>query len=252
MRRPLVMGNWKMYGSLAHNRQWTSAFRVLDTALQDVDVAIAPPAPYLADLASQLPAEVVLAAQDVSAEQANGAFTGQVSAEMLVDFGVRYVIVGHSERRALQGESDALVAGKVQAVLAADLTPVVCVGETLEERDAGNTLTVVARQLGAVTGVLSPEAQEKLVIAYEPVWAIGTGKTAGPAQAQEVHGYIRSLLSEAAAEKVRILYGGSVKPENAQALFAEPDIDGALVGGASLDAQDFKCICDSAQTSAPI
>ncbi|WP_295803558.1 triose-phosphate isomerase, partial [uncultured Microbulbifer sp.] len=188
--------------------------------------------------------QAALGAQNLS-EQVSGAFTGEVSAEMLVDCGVGYVIVGHSERRSLYGESSELVAAKFAAAKAAGLVPILCVGESLEEREAGNTLQVVAEQLQAVTALDLPNTWQDAVVAYEPVWAIGTGKTATPEQAQEVHQFIRQQLGEAGAE-TQILYGGSVKAANAAELFAKADIDGALVGGASLKADEFTKICCAA------
>ena len=211
--------------------------------------AVCVPAPYLQQCADTL-AGTALAwgAQDVS-RHASGAYTGEVAASMLADFGCGYVIVGHSERRAYHGESDELVAQKTVAALEAGLTPIVCVGETLEEREAGQTNVVVDRQLSAVLALLDAAAIERIVVAYEPVWAIGTGKTATPAMAQEVHAQLRGQLRERsarAAEKVAILYGGSMKPDNAAELMAQGDIDGGLIGGASLKAADFLAIIAAA------
>ena len=211
--------------------------------------AVCVPAPYLQQCADVLAATpLAWGAQDVS-KHASGAYTGEVAASMLADFGCRYVIVGHSERRACHGESDALVAEKTGAALGAGLTPIVCVGETLDEREAGQTNAVVNRQLSAVLELLDDGAIERIVVAYEPVWAIGTGKTATPAMAQEVHAQLRSQLrarSAAAADKVAILYGGSMKPDNAQELMAQGDIDGGLIGGAALKAADFLAIIGAA------
>lgn len=241
MRRPLVMGNWKMNGSLSANARWVEAFSA--PSLAKVEVAIAPPAPYLGQLVPLLRAkQVQVAAQDVSEQQLDGAYTGQWHGGMLKDIGCQYAIVGHSERREYQGETDALVAAKAVAALAAGVTPVVCVGETLSEREQGDTLAVIERQLAAVLAVAEAG---KIVVAYEPVWAIGTGKTATPEQAQTVHAAIRKQLGESGAV-AKVLYGGSVKAANADDLFRQPDIDGALVGGAALDSQEFGKICESA------
>lgn len=248
MRTKLVAGNWKMHGSLAANRA------LLDGILAGLgacraDVAVCVPFPYLAQVQAALNgSRVAWGAQTVS-EHAQGAYTGEVSAAMLLEFGCRYVLVGHSERRALYGESDAAVAAKFDAALKAGLTPVLCVGETLAEREAGATGEVVTRQLDAVIAKSGVAALGRAVVAYEPVWAIGTGKTATPQQAQDVHALIRARVAAgdaAVAQKLQILYGGSVKPGNAQELFAMPDIDGGLIGGAALAAADFLAICAAA------
>jgi triosephosphate isomerase len=211
--------------------------------------AVCVPAPYLQQCADALAGtKLAWGAQDVS-HHASGAYTGEVAASMLADFACRYVIVGHSERRAYHGETDALVAQKTLAALSAGLTPIVCVGETLAEREAEQTNVVVSKQMSAVLELLDDAALERIVVAYEPVWAIGTGKTATPAMAQEVHAQLRSQLrarSAAAADAVAILYGGSMKPENAAELMAQPDIDGGLIGGAALKAADFLAIIDAA------
>lgn len=213
------------------------------------EVLVCPPFPYLAQaslLLSGVP--LVLGAQNVS-EHAQGAFTGEVSASMLAEFGCAYVIVGHSERRALYGDTDEVVAAKCKAVLAAGMRPVLCVGETLAERESGRTQAVVAGQLAAAVGGFAGAELARLVVAYEPVWAIGTGLTATPQQAQEVHAAIRRQVAGLDAEVavgLRILYGGSVKPQNARELFAQPDIDGGLIGGAALVADDFLAICQAA------
>ena len=211
--------------------------------------AVCVPAPYLQQCADTLAgSKLAWGAQDVSVH-ASGAYTGEVAASMLADFACSYVIVGHSERRAYHGESDELVAKKTLAALGAGLTPIVCVGETLDEREAGQTNMVVGRQLSAVLELLDASAIERIVVAYEPVWAIGTGKTATPAMAQEVHAQLRSQLRErnaAAGEKVAILYGGSMKPDNALELMAQADIDGGLIGGAALKAADFLAIIAAA------
>jgi triosephosphate isomerase len=243
MRRTLVVGNWKMNGSLAANAGLLSG--IADgLAGATAACAVCVPAPYLAQAQASLSATAIgWGAQDVSAH-ASGAYTGEVAASMLADFACRYVIVGHSERRAYHGESSELVARKAVAALGAGLTPIVCVGETLAEREAGQTDAIVRGQLGAVLALVG-ERVNQIVIAYEPVWAIGTGKTATPAMAQEVHASLRAQLAEAnpaAAQSVQILYGGSMKPDNAVELLAQPDIDGGLIGGAALKATDFLAI----------
>ncbi|QKX15935.1 triose-phosphate isomerase [Microbulbifer sp. YPW1] len=244
MRKTLVAANWKMHGTKAFAEQLLAELNSgLESGECSAQVVICPPFPYLGSVADSI-GQAALGAQNLS-EQASGAFTGEVSAEMLVDCGVRYVIVGHSERRSLYGESSELVAAKFAAAKAAGLTPILCVGESLEEREAGNTLQVVAEQIQAVSALDLPDTWQNAVVAYEPVWAIGTGKTASPEQAQEVHQFIRQQLGEAGAE-TQILYGGSVKAANAAELFAKADIDGALVGGASLKADEFIKICCAA------
>ena len=244
-RRKLVVGNWKMNGSIAANAALLDALKA--ASLGSAEVSVCVPAPYLRDVATAL-AKTAIAwgGQDCSAH-ASGAYTGEVSAAMLAELGCRHVIVGHSERRAMHGESDELVAAKAAAVLSNGLVPIVCVGETLAEREGGATERVVARQLGAVLELLGARI-DGAVVAYEPVWAIGTGKTATPAEAQAVHAFLRALLTErgATGAAIRILYGGSVKADNATELFAEPDIDGGLIGGASLKAADFIAICRAA------
>ena len=248
MRTKLVAGNWKMHGSLATNL--ALLYCVRDAAGEfDSQCAVCVPFPYLAQAQSVLSgSKVAWGGQNVS-EHAQGAYTGEVSAAMLAEFGCRYVLAGHSERRALYAESDATVAAKFAAALRAGLTPILCVGETLAEREGGITTEVVIRQLDAVVGVSGISALSKAVLAYEPVWAIGTGKTATPQQAQDVHALIRQRVAAgdaAVAGGLQILYGGSVKPGNAQELFAMPDIDGGLIGGASLVADDFLAICRAA------
>ncbi len=246
MRRQLVVGNWKMHGSRPANAELLAA--LLAARPLGVDVAVCAPFVYLSEVAASLAgSEVRWGAQDVSAHE-QGAFTGEVSATMLHELGCRYALVGHSERRAQHAESDALVAQKAQAALAKGVTPIVCVGETLAEREAGQTDAVVKRQLSAVIHTLAHCAAE-MVVAYEPVWAIGTGRTATPEQAQAVHALLRAQLQAATGrgEHMKILYGGSVKPDNAVTLFAQPDIDGGLIGGASLKATDFIAICRAAQ-----
>ena len=243
MRRNLVVGNWKMNGSLAANASLLAGI-VDGLSGSGADCGVCVPAPYLTQAQAVLTGSPVSwGAQDVSA-QASGAFTGEVSAAMLADFACRYVIVGHSERRAYHAESSELVAKKAIAVLDAGMTPIVCVGETLAEREAGQTFVVVRNQLAAVLA-LAGERFAQMVLAYEPVWAVGTGKTATPEMAQEVHARLRAQLAEKnaiAAGAVQILYGGSMKPDNAAALMAQPDIDGGLIGGAALKAADFLAI----------
>jgi triosephosphate isomerase (TIM) len=245
MRRKLVVGNWKMHGSRPANAELLAA--LLAARPFAADVAVCVPFVYLHETAATLAAgELRWGAQDCSAHE-QGAYTGEVSAAMLAECGCRYTLVGHSERRALHHESDLLVAAKGQAALARGVTPIVCVGETLEQREAGETEAVVKRQLSAVIHQLAHCASE-MVVAYEPVWAIGTGRTATPEQAQAVHQVLRAQLQAATgrAAQMKILYGGSVKADNAASLFAQPDIDGALVGGASLKAADFIAICRAA------
>ncbi|HEU4384454.1 MAG TPA: triose-phosphate isomerase [Anaeromyxobacteraceae bacterium] len=249
-RRKFVCGNWKMHKTAAEARALASELRTLAEGLaEQLEVAVAPPFTALSAAAEALRgSRIALAAQDVHWES-QGAFTGEVSAPMLAEVGCRHVIVGHSERRQLFGETDEIVRKKAGAVLAAGMRPIVCVGETLAEREAGRTLEVVSRQVrGGLSGIPA-SALAAATVAYEPVWAIGTGKTATAAQAQEVHAAIRALLREicgATADQVRIQYGGSVKPDNAAELMAQADVDGALVGGASLKAQDFAQIAKGA------
>ncbi|MBL8419773.1 MAG: triose-phosphate isomerase [Dechloromonas sp.] len=245
MRKKLVAGNWKMHGSLRQNAALLEQLKVGIAAVQ-CDVAVCVPYPFLAQVQSVLDGTPLLwGAQSVS-EHESGAFTGEVSAAMLREFGCCYVLVGHSERRSLFGESDALVAAKFVAAQKAGLVPILCLGESLVEREAGQTKAVVSRQLHAVIDVAGIGALMSAVVAYEPVWAIGTGVTASPAQAQEVHAAIRAQvggLDGELATGLRILYGGSVKPQNAAELFTQADIDGGLIGGAALVAEDFLAIC---------
>ena len=249
MRQKLVAGNWKMHGGLKTNQQLLQDIVAGATELRGVSVAVCVPFPYMAQAQSVLAGtSVAWGAQNLS-EQTQGAFTGEVSATMLQDFSCRYVLVGHSERRAIYGESDVLVAEKFATALAAGLSPVLCVGETLAQREAGQTVNVVSAQLDAVLSRVGVAAFSGAVIAYEPVWAIGTGRTATSVQAQEVHAAIRAQIARADAKVaggVQILYGGSVKPSNAVELFGMPDIDGGLIGGASLVASDFLAICRAA------
>jgi len=248
-RRKLVAGNWKMNAGRAFNQELLAQLGVALSGFDGADVAVCVPAPYLAQVGQLVAGSpVALGAQTLS-EHTSGAYTGEVSAAMLLEFECRYVIVGHSERRALFGETNALVAAKYTAADKAGLVPIACVGETWPEREAGATEAVIAAQLDAVLEVAAGESLAKAVFAYEPVWAIGTGKTATPEQAQAVHAFIRSRIAfrdPVAAAGMRILYGGSVSAGNATALFACPDIDGGLVGGASLKAADFAAICKAA------
>ena len=242
MRRKLIAGNWKMHGSHSANAELLAGISAARPF--GCDVAVCVPYPYLSETAVALAGtDLRWGAQDCSAH-AQGAYTGEVSVAMLAEFGCRYVIVGHSERRQYHAESDALVADKAKAALARGITPIVCVGETLAQREAGETEAVVKRQLSAVIHALGHCAGE-MVVAYEPVWAIGTGLVATPAQAQAVHALLRAQLKAAAAQadNMQILYGGSMKPDNAASLLAQPDIDGGLIGGASLKAADFAAIC---------
>jgi triosephosphate isomerase len=239
MARKLIAGNWKMNGSLTANQ---ALLKGILSGLKDpgCDIAVCVPAPYLAQCQALLTTSPVeLGAQDVSQHEV-GAYTGEVSAAMLKDFGVRYCLVGHSERRQYHGETDAVVAAKAQRALAHGITPVVCVGETLAEREANRTEEVVKRQLAAVIHQVGHCVSE-IVVAYEPVWAIGTGRTATPEQAQAVHAVLRAQIRAATPQpgRVKLLYGGSMNPSNAAALLAQPDIDGGLIGGASLKAADF-------------
>ena len=246
-KKKLIAGNWKMNGSLAANEALLKAI-VAGAANVACDVAVAVPAPYLAQVQSLVAGSVVaVAAQDVSPHEA-GAYTGEVSVAMLKEFGVRYALVGHSERRQYHGETDAVVAEKAQRALAGGVTPIICVGETLAEREAGHTEAVVKRQLAAVIH-LNGHCISEVVVAYEPVWAIGTGRTASPEQAQAVHAVLRGQLSAASehADRIRLLYGGSMNAANAAELLAQPDIDGGLVGGASLKASDFLQIIAAAR-----
>jgi triosephosphate isomerase len=249
MRRKLVAGNWKMHGSRASNAPLVEA--ILGSAQPErTDCVICPPFVYLSEIARLLRGSATkLGAQDVCAE-GQGAYTGEVSAAMLKDVGCDYVIVGHSERRNLYGEDDELVARKFAAALAHGLKPILCVGELLAEREAERTHEVVGRQLEAVVALTGIEAFAEAVIAYEPVWAIGTGRTASPEQAQQVHGFIRQRLAQRDAKiaaRLQILYGGSVKTGNARELFAQSDVDGGLIGGASLKAEEFLSIMAAAR-----
>ncbi|QYZ66923.1 MAG: triosephosphate isomerase [Gammaproteobacteria bacterium (ex Lamellibrachia satsuma)] len=249
MRRPLVAGNWKMNGSIESVRELLEGLRAGAGEVKNAEMAVCPPAVFIPQVQEQLSGSVIAwGGQDLSVET-SGAFTGEIAASMLNDFSCKYVIVGHSERRTYHGESDELVAKKYAAARAAGLVPILCIGETLEEREQGITEDVCARQLNAVIELEGVEALADGVVAYEPVWAIGTGKTATPEQAQDVHAFIRGRVAEKSgevAEGLRILYGGSMKPDNARELIGKPDIDGGLIGGASLKAADFLGICTAA------
>jgi triosephosphate isomerase len=249
MRRSLVVGNWKMNGSREKSRMLVADILAGLAAGVNADVGVCPTFVFLPEVAEQLKGSAVLLGSQNVADQTEGAFTGETSAPMLKEFGCSLAIVGHSERRALYGESDALVAARYAKAIEHGIIPILCIGETLEERESGRTFEVVGQQLDAVLNTAGVASLTKAVIAYEPVWAIGTGKTATTEQAQEVHAWIRAhiaSLDAAVAEGVQILYGGSVKADNARALFSMPDIDGGLIGGASLDAKSFLTICQSA------
>ncbi|HET6724864.1 MAG TPA: triose-phosphate isomerase [Gammaproteobacteria bacterium] len=251
MRRPLVAGNWKMNGSRAHLSAFADKFGSNLADGVDCEVGICPAFVYLAEALQRFSGTpVAIGAQTVSVEVGEGAFTGEIAGAMLRDLGCRYAIVGHSERRHRYGESDELVAQKFVAAREAGLTPILCIGETLGEREAGATQSVVERQLAAVFAVAEPDAD--MIIAYEPVWAIGTGRAASGEDAQAVHAHVRGIIARkdaTIADSIRILYGGSVKAANAAALFTQPDIDGFLVGGASLDADEFFAICQAAKAA---
>ena len=249
MRGYLVAGNWKMNGSNAANAELVDGIIAGLPSAEAVDVLICPPFPYLGAMAEKVRgSRLLLGAQNVS-QHASGAYTGETAASMLLDAGCEFVLTGHSERRAMMGETSEIVAAKFVAALDAGLKPILCVGETLQQREAGQTEAVIDEQLNAVLDVAGVDGFGKAVVAYEPVWAIGTGKTASPEQAQDVHRHIRGVLSSrssSAAEQTKILYGGSVKGDNASGLFSKPDIDGGLIGGASLKSTDFLAIADAA------
>jgi len=254
VRPAFVAGNWKMHTSMAEATKLARAIAARARGSSNVIAAVCPPFPYLAAVRSELEGStVLLGAQDVYCEK-NGAFTGEVSAAMLVDVGCTYCIVGHNERRHIIGESDALVRRKVRAVLAAGLTPIVCVGELASERDGEETVGVVTAQLSSAIAGLPADDAARLVFAYEPVWAIGTGRNATPDQAEEVHAHIRKFLADrynaSLADRAVIQYGGSVKASNAESLLRQPNVDGALVGGASLDATEFLAILETATRAA--
>ncbi len=249
MRKPLVAGNWKMNGTRASVAALLGGLKAGIGQVTTAEVAVCAPAIYIPETQSQLDGTpIAWGGQDLSIH-ASGAYTGEIAGSMLQDYGCRFVIIGHSERRAYHGESDELVAQKFTAARAAGLVPILCVGETLEEREQDITEQVVGRQLDAVIAECGIDKLGEGVIAYEPVWAIGTGKTASPEQAQEVHAFIRGRLtagSQAVADGVRLLYGGSMNPKNAAELLVQPDIDGGLIGGASLKPDDFLAVCSAA------
>ena len=250
MRRKMVAGNWKMHGSLAANEVLLGDLTAASARLA-CDVVVCVPFPYLAQAQRRLAGSAIgLGAQDCSVHE-QGAYTGEVSVAMLHEFSCGHVIVGHSERRAYHGETDSAVAAKAQRVLASGMTPIVCVGETLQQRERGETEAVVGMQLDAILHLLGDRMHD-LILAYEPVWAIGTGRTASPQQAQDVHAFIRQRAQRhcQGAAQTRILYGGSVKSANAVELFAQSDIDGGLIGGASLNAVEFLAIADAASVAA--
>jgi len=247
MRKPVIAGNWKMYKLLDEAVQTALALKPLVANANHCDVIIAPVFTALKTIADRLEgSNVMVSGQDCSTQNEFGAHTGEVTAGMLKDVGCSYVIIAHSERRQLYGETDESANRKVKAALAADVRPIYCIGELLAEREAGRAESVVETQLNGGLQGLTPANMERIIIAYEPVWAIGTGKTATPEQAQEMHGYIRRKVEDghgrSVADSMRILYGGSVKPENIAELMAQPDVDGALVGGASLEAESFSRI----------
>lgn len=250
-RQYLVAGNWKMNGSVTANSALVEGIAAGLKGVPAVEVLVCPPAVYVQQVATLIGTRAIaLGGQSLSDQEKPGAFTGETHGAMLRELGCQYVLVGHSERRALYGETDAVVAAKFCAAQKLGLVPVLCLGETLEERDGNATESVLARQLGAVLEAAGVEAFAKAVIAYEPVWAIGTGRNATAAQAQAAHYYLRGLIAQRSASiagSVRVLYGGSVKPDNANELFACPDVDGGLIGGASLKSGDFLAICAAAQ-----
>jgi triosephosphate isomerase (TIM) len=244
-RRALVAGNWKMNGSRDANANLVRDLLLEVRRFDDIDVLVCPPAPYIESVGRQIDGSAIqLGGQNLCEQERPGAFTGEVHGGMLRDLGCAYVIVGHSERRALYGEDDARVASKFSAAQTCGLIPILCIGETLDQREAGQTEAVLSHQLSAVIELCGAAAFRQAVIAYEPVWAIGTGRTASPEQAQDTHAFIRGQL---AAADAKILYGGSVKAGNAESLFNCPDVDGGLIGGASLKAAEFVAICAAAQ-----
>ena len=243
MRRPIITGNWKMNNNSAESVELVSQLRKMISGVKEVEVVVAPPYTALGFVATAIKGSTIaLSSQNIFWEE-KGAFTGEISPSMLKDIGCQYAIIGHSERRQYFGETNETVNKRLKAALDASLTPIVCIGETLEEREADKTLSVIEKQVKEGFAGISSGEMEKIVIAYEPVWAIGTGKTATPEQAQEIHQFIRGMLAqvfdEGVAEGIRILYGGSVKPDNVDQLMSQKDIDGALVGGASLKADSF-------------
>jgi triosephosphate isomerase len=251
MRRYLVAGNWKMNGTHAANAALVASTKAGLGRCKDVEVLVCPPSVYLESVGRTVHGSAIaLGAQNLCDQEKPGAFTGEVHGAMLKELGCTYVIIGHSERRALYGETDAIVARKFQTAQACGLTPILCVGETLQQREANETEAVLKRQLDAVVDLCGVGSLARAVIAYEPVWAIGTGRTASPQQAQDAHAFLRSQIAARDARiaaALRLLYGGSVKADNAATLFAGPDVDGGLIGGASLKADEFLAICAAAQ-----
>ena len=245
-RRRLIVGNWKMNGNRQDYQLLLSHISPAEIENSGVDAVVCPPFTHIQQVSELIMGtEIMLGAQNVS-EEDQGAYTGEISSQMLKDFGCKFVIIGHNERRRLQGETDSRVLNKFKAALRNELTPILCVGESLKDRESGQYLNVIQRQLMSVVSQVGSQSIVNAVVAYEPVWAVGTGKTASPSEANEVHQFIRSCLGDVATQ-VRILYGGSVKACNASELFALPDIDGALLGGASLDANEFLTICKVAE-----
>jgi triosephosphate isomerase len=245
MRRSIVAANWKLNGSFEMAISLVSAIDTHINGLEGVDVVICPPFPYLSYVAGQMSASNIYLGAQTTAEHESGAYTGEVSAQMVAEVGCRYAIVGHSERREYYGETDAIVAAKFLRIQSAGLIPILCVGESLEQREQGIMQDTIVQQVNAVVAAAGISNMQNAVLAYEPIWAIGTGKTASPEQAQEVHAIIRAEIAKQSvdvAESLRILYGGSVKANNAAELFSQPDIDGGLIGGASLDAEQFNAI----------
>lgn len=253
MRRPVVAGNWKLNGTRKSALALAQGIMSELNAINNIDVIICPPFLHIAEVQELIQnSQLKLGAQNVS-EQASGAFTGEISAEMLKEFDCQYVIVGHSERRTLYNESNNIIGSKFKAVSSIGLTPILCVGETLEQKENNQTKNVIIKQLDSIINSVDINTFNNAIIAYEPIWAIGTGKTATPLQAQEVHQVIRnrfSAIDKELADKLRILYGGSVKASNSNELFSQPDIDGGLIGGASLNSEDFLAICAAAENIA--
>lgn len=253
MRQPIVAGNWKLNGT--RNSAAALAQKIISglNSISNIDVLICPPFLHIAEVQKLIQnSHLKLGAQNAS-DQQSGAFTGEVSAEMLKEFSCEYVIIGHSERRTIYSESDNIIASKFKSVSSAGLTPILCIGETLEQKENNQTTNVIIKQLDSIINSVDINTFNNAVIAYEPIWAIGTGKTATPLQAQEVHQMIRNrfkAINKGLADKLPILYGGSVKPSNSNELFAQPDIDGGLIGGASLDSEDFLAICAAAENIA--
>lgn len=246
MLKPLVVGNWKMNASQTQSSELLLALKRGCVDINNIGIVVCPPAPYLLKATEMLSGSLIQSGAQNCSNESKGAFTGEISPEMLLDVGCQYVIVGHSERRAVFGESDDFVAKKFLSAQSAGLCPILCMGETKAEREAGQTFEVIQRQLDAVFKQQSITTVSKMVLAYEPVWAIGTGETATPEQAEEVHAFIRTYLAkleDGLAEATAILYGGSLKSHNAKAIFSQPNIDGGLIGGASLDSDEFLTIC---------